>query len=46
MIVHLNFYAVTRLVMASSQGMVALKLAYSRVFETTNQALLENFADS
>jgi hypothetical protein len=42
--VALILYAVTRLVMASSQGMVALKLVYSRAFEATNQALLENFA--
>ena len=42
--VALILYAVTRLVMMSSEGMIALELAYSRIFEATNQALLENFA--
>jgi hypothetical protein len=42
--VALVLYTVTRLVMIFPQGTEILSVVYFRVFEATNQALLENFA--
>jgi hypothetical protein len=42
--VALVLYAVTRLVMIFPEGTEIFKVVYFRVFEATNQALLENFA--
>jgi hypothetical protein len=40
----LVLFAVTRLIMTIPQGIAGLEFIYFRVFETENQALLENFA--
>ena len=40
----LVLYAVTRLVMVFPNGTDVLEVVYTRVFEATNQSLLENFA--
>jgi hypothetical protein len=42
--VALVLYGTTRLVMIFPQGTAVLDVVYNRVFETENQALLENFA--
>jgi hypothetical protein len=43
-VVALVLYAVTRVTMTIPQGLAGLEFVYFRVFETENQALLENFA--
>jgi hypothetical protein len=42
--VALVLYAVTRLIMVFPNGTEVLEIVYTRVFEATNQSLLENFA--
>jgi hypothetical protein len=43
-VVALVFYVVTRLIVASPEGIATLEFVYSRVFEVESETLLENFA--